>query len=135
MCVRWYRYEFGCFSNHQQQHKPKHQRQWQQHQNALKNRKVYPKINVTTENQRGVIQMGKKPTFLCKLSWCFSVAATQRRPLATALCSAMLCSIGGASCVNVAFIYMRMCTAMYFCGVEMKKHFSVLQKGNNFHFG
>lgn len=24
---------------------------------------------------------------------------------------------------------------MYFCGVEMKKHFSVLQKGNNFNFG
>lgn len=70
---------------------------------------------------------------LLVLLCCCHTAAASR--YCSVLCYAMLCSIGGASCVNVAFIYMRMCTAMYFCGVEMKKHFSVLQKGNNFHFG
>lgn len=89
-------YAFGCSINHQHStsRSGSNNGQWQQHQNALKNRKVYPKINVTTENQRGVIQMGKKPTFLCKLSCRYSYARSAVLDACMCVCSKVFLRCG-----------------------------------------
>lgn len=75
--------------------------------------------------------MGKKPTFLCKFSWCWWCFSAYCycccHTAVSRYCSALLCYAQLAVLLYM-HMFVCMCDEVYFCGVEMKKHFSVLQK-------